>query len=631
MHSIPTVLRSSKSWSNSTQRSEYSKYSNSWVGLTVGIDKLNNNCSNNTCNERFSNTNLPKNCYKSSNLIRPEKYKINNEHLFLNSFFISGNNASRQNIINPKSVQTNIRTTLPQNAFPIKDQVYLKPCSNELINGFGVIEVEGVQAYQNIPHMFNKEFVVGLNNFNKKISSQNSGYPQLVPISRNNSFRATSFIENKKPNFNYTKSISGFIPENSKFVSERYRSNNIRSFKHISCTQEIGYNSNNLPKSQLSMNYSLNQENSSKFLNNKPANSKIPNFLASKFSIRNFSKAPINPVINLESDGSGIDVNIKDIKILSLLGIGSTSLVYSGFWRGTEVAVKILGNYPKNMESNYDLNLSQSVINSLEMIQKDSQRYLEFKNEIRIMRLLRHPNIVQYMGCNINSNPAFLICEFCSGGTLFSLLHGVSKKCLNSNDVSFSGPSIDLSLFQRIKILQDIARGIYFLHSANPPIIHRDIKSLNIFLSLPIKSKADIPIAKVGDFGLCQQSFLNKGFANKSGNLVGTYQWMAPEVLTNQTYNEYIDVYSFGMIMYEVFSNKTPFFELGVDVNPEVLADEIIRGIRPTLKYIVSDAPLEIKNIMVRCWDPSPIKRGTMLIIINELQHLMENLINSQL
>lgn len=629
MHSIPTVLRSSKSWSNSTHRSEYSKYSNDWIGLTVGIDKLNNNCSKNTCGERLLDTNIPKNCYKSSNIVRPEKYKINNESFFRNSF-ISGNNASRQSIMNSKSVETNIKTALLPNTIHIKDQAYIRPYNNELIHGFGVFEIEGAQVCPNIPHIINKEFVIGLNNFNKNICSSNSGYPQLVPISYNKLFRATSFVENRKPNSNYIKNISSFTPKNSNFVPERYKSNDIGSFKNLSCTQEIGYNSNHLSKSQLNINYSVNQENSSKFLNNKPVNSKTPNFLGSKFSIRNFPRVSINPAINLESDYNEIDVNIKNIKMLLLLGIGSTSLVYSAFWRGTEVAVKILGNCPKNIESNDYLNLSKNVINSLEMNQKDSQRYLEFKNEIRIMKQLRHPNIVQYMGCNINSNPPFLICEFCSGGTLFNLLHGVSKKCLDSNDFSFSGPSIDLSLFQRIKILQDIARGIHFLHSANPQIIHRDIKSLNIFLLLPIKSKADIPIAKVGDFGLCQQSLLNKGFANKSGNLVGTYQWMAPEVLTNQTYNEYIDVYSFGMIMYEVFSNKTPFFELGVDVNPEVLADEIIRGIRPTLKYIVSDAPLEVKNIMMRCWDPSPIKRGTMLMIIDELQRLMENVVNSQ-
>ncbi|WRK31529.1 Serine-threonine/tyrosine-protein kinase [Cryptosporidium parvum] len=365
----------------------------------------------------------------------------------------------------------------------------------------------------------------------------------------------------------------------------------------------------------------------------------MPNYFSSKLFIRNLPKVSINnlsskpiyQIDGLESSDNGMEVNLTSIKMFSILGFGSTSLVYSAVWRGTEVAVKILGNYAKSIKSSdcNHLNLSiNKAIKHMEITKKDCQRYLEFRNEIRIMNLLRHPNIVQYMGGNISSNPPFLICEFCSGGTLFNLLHGDSKKCLGSNSFSFSGPSVNLSLYQRIKILQDIARGIHFLHSANPPIIHRDIKSLNIFLSLPIKSNADVPIAKVGDFGLCQQLFSDKGFINGSGNLVGTYQWMAPEVLTSQIYNEHIDVYSFGMIMYEVLSNRTPFFELGVDVNPEILADEIIKGIRPTLKYIVNDVPIEIKNIMIRCWDPQPSKRGTMLVIINELQHFMEKIGN---
>lgn len=637
MYSITTILRSSKSWSNSTQGSEYSENKNNLIDFTANLQKLDDNYLNYTSNKKFLNTNLSKSCYKSTNLILPQNYQIKNGRLIRNSLKLNENNVLNRKIINTKQTETKCKNSLLPSLFTINGQKRLTPCDNDLINGFGVFEIEDKHSFLNDSQTVDKKLTIGLNPSNKKIyNSSNANYSRLAPIC-NHLFLANSFIE-KKPSFDYSKNKSTFLQKNSNFISENYINNGVGSY-HLNYIHKQNNSSNNISKSQLNIIHSANQENNSIFLNNKPINSKIPKFINSKFYIRNLPKISINnlsskatkPLDNFESN-NGMEVNLTNIKVFSLLGLGSTSLVYLAFWRGTEVAVKILGNYPKvSKSSNSDyLNLSlNKVIQSMEMNKKDCQSYLEFKNEIRIMNLLRHPNIVQYMGGNISSNPPFLICEFCSGGTLFTLLHGDSKKCLDSNDFIFSGPSINLSLYQRIKILQDVARGIHFLHSANPPIIHRDIKSLNIFLSLPIKSSFDVPIAKVGDFGLCQQLFSNKRFADGSGNLVGTYQWMAPEVLTNQIYNEYIDVYSFGMIMYEVFSNKTPFFELGVDVNPEILANEIIKGIRPTLNYIISDAPIEIKNIMMRCWDPQPSKRGKMLVIINELQQLMENILNS--
>ncbi|KAJ1612685.1 putative protein Roco7 [Cryptosporidium canis] len=628
MNPVPTILRSSRSWSSSTQRSEYNKYPNAWTGLKVGIDNLNSNYSEST-DRRLLNIGILRNCYKNPNVVKIENYKNIHENLNQSCLVVDENKVSKHKEIQSGSADIYNRTCVPSNSFNIREKANIvMPCKSEC-SRYGTTEAEGMGTSKNIPPIINKELMHGLGHTHGKLlSSSNIKCPQLVPISYSQLIRTTSFVENKKSSFNYKNNISSFLPDSSRFVSERYKSNNLRHIKHISYCQEMGYSSNNLPKIQWSINSPVNQENSSKSLNKKPLNPKIANFVGSNLAIMNLTRTPINPTINLEPDSNCIDININSVKLLSLLGVGSTSFVYSAFWRGTEVAMKILGNSPNNIVTSKGcLNLS---VKSLGIDQRDSQRYLEFKNEIRIMRLLRHPNIVQFMGGNVNSNPPFLICEFCSGGTLFNLLHGVSKKCIDSNNYSFSGPSINLSLFQRIKILQDIAKGIHFLHSASPPIIHRDIKSLNVFLSQPVNSRSDIPIAKVGDFGLCQQSILNKGFANRPGNLVGTYQWMAPEVLTNQTYNEYIDVYSFGMIMYEVFSNKTPFFELGVDVNPETLADEIIRGIRPTLKYIIHDTPSEIRDIMMRCWDQSPTKRGTMLIIINELQCIMERLINSK-
>ncbi|OII76526.1 protein kinase domain-containing protein [Cryptosporidium andersoni] len=312
-----------------------------------------------------------------------------------------------------------------------------------------------------------------------------------------------------------------------------------------------------------------------------------------------------------------VEINIQDIKLKKLLGRGATSLVYLAIWRGTDVAVKLLGNLAdfQNVEK-------ESEIPCLISNEKNSLRLKEFEGEVNIMKHVRHPNIILYMGGNIRSNPPFVVTEYCAGGSLFNLLYGISQHNEESDQVTFTGPSFKLTIYQRLKILLDIARGIYFLHSSDPPIVHRDIKSLNILLAYPVDSQNDIPLAKVGDLGLCKHaSNGNEGSycGNKIENVVGTYQWMAPEVITNQIYNTYIDVYSFGMIIYELVTNKTPFLEFGVNVDPDILVSEIIKGTRPCMDYIIENIPQEIIKLMQSCWDQVPLNRPNMTDVISDL------------
>lgn len=92
------------------------------------------------------------------------------------------------------------------------------------------------------------------------------------------------------------------------------------------------------------------------------------------------------------------------------------------------------------------------------------------------------------------------------------------------------------------------ARGMAYLHSGNPPVLHRDLKSANLLLD---KSYT----AKVCDFGL---SRLKAQERSMTGNC-GTVQWMAPEVLANMRYNEKADVYSYGIILWELLSRECPY------------------------------------------------------------------------
>ncbi|KAK6589200.1 protein Roco7 [Cryptosporidium xiaoi] len=469
-------------------------------------------------------------------------------------------------------------------------------------------------------------------NYNYQMSEYNNNKKLFEFSNKNNSFYipiikqviGTRNIQTNDPKMKFSnsglKENTESLNSNVNTVSFKSSCNNVKELQVLN-------------KDKFSPKPLYNQENTMEFLNNRTlkrimavnVNSKSTGWNRMSNITNSVNKifVPRYKEFEIISE-SGVSIN--DVEMKSILGFGSTSLVYLGTWRGTDVAIKIFGNHNNlnEIDKNYNILRFRDLIKPLEKNQKDSQRYNEFKCELNLLKEVRHPNIVQYMGGNTLENPPFLICEFCSGGTLFNLLHGSSKKCSNGRDYIFSGPKIELSIFQRLKILLDIARGIYFLHTSSPVIIHRDIKSLNIFLSTPVEKYSDIPIAKIGDFGLCKKLDSTGNHMNVCESLVGTYQWMAPEVIINQVYNEYIDIYSFGMTMYEVLSNKTPFIEMGVEVNPEFLANEIIKGARPSLNNIPNDVPSEIVNIMVSCWDQIPSNRGSMLSIIKTLGTYVE-------
>lgn len=92
-------------------------------------------------------------------------------------------------------------------------------------------------------------------------------------------------------------------------------------------------------------------------------------------------------------------------------------------------------------------------------------RKKEFEREISaLMKLRPHQNLVNFMGVSINYNELCVIMEFCYGGTLFEWLH-VKK-------------NVQITMRQKLKMAIDVACGLNYLHTSNPPIIHRDMKSL---------------------------------------------------------------------------------------------------------------------------------------------------------
>ncbi|XP_039033098.1 serine/threonine/tyrosine-protein kinase HT1-like isoform X2 [Hibiscus syriacus] len=190
--------------------------------------------------------------------------------------------------------------------------------------------------------------------------------------------------------------------------------------------------------------------------------------------------------------------------------------------------------------------------------------------------------------------PVFcIITEYLAGGSLRKYLH---------QQEPYSVPH-DLAL----KLALDIARGMQYLHSQG--ILHRDLKSENLLLGEDM-------CVKVADFGIsCLESQCGsaKGFT-------GTYRWMAPEMIKEKHHTKKVDVYSFGIVLWELLTALTPFDNM----TPEQAAFAVCqKNARPPLP---SSCPPGFSHLINRCWSSNPEKRPPFNEIVSILESYAESL-----
>jgi len=218
-----------------------------------------------------------------------------------------------------------------------------------------------------------------------------------------------------------------------------------------------------------------------------------------------------------------------------------------------------------------------------------SKLKLDFVKEMRQLSKLRHPCITTVMGAIISKREEpMLVMEFMQHGSLYDLLH--------NNTLIIEGNFV-------LPILRDIAQGIRFLHAAMPQVIHGDLKSQNVLVDSKFR-------AKVADFGLSQK---------KKVGSTGTPFWMAPELLRRECENSSMtDVYSFGIILYEVYSRKNPYE--GEDYK------EVLRGVaNPDVNKrppVPPSCPPPIQSLMTDCLHAIPENRPTFEELDKRLKRL---------
>ena len=199
-----------------------------------------------------------------------------------------------------------------------------------------------------------------------------------------------------------------------------------------------------------------------------------------------------------------------------------------------------------------------------------------FKVEMRTLANLRHPCITTIMGAVLDKE-LLLVTEYMSRGSLRDLL---------------SNPNFPLDPEMSLPLIRDILSGMRFLHAADPPIVHGDLKCANVLVD-------DNYRAKISDFGLS---------AKRNVAAIGTPFWMAPELLQGGLISTQSDVYSFGVTLWELMTHKIPYDNVR---QPTAEITKMVRDgkLRPDCSEGLDP---ELAKVMDRCWSQEPARRPTL-------------------
>ncbi|MEE6475844.1 hypothetical protein FKM82_010873 [Ascaphus truei] len=264
--------------------------------------------------------------------------------------------------------------------------------------------------------------------------------------------------------------------------------------------------------------------------------------------------------------GLNFEIDYKEIEVEEVVGRGTFGVVCKAKWRGKDVAIK--------------------------QIESESERKA-FMVELLQLSRVNHPNIVQLYGACLN--PVCLVMEYAEGGSLYNVLHGAE-------------PLPYYTAAHAMSWCLQCAQGVAYLHSMQPKaLIHRDLKPPNLLLI------AGGTVLKICDFGTACD--IQTHMTNNKGSAA----WMAPEVFEGSNYSEKCDVFSWGIILWEVITRRKPFDEIGGPAFRIMWA--VHNGTRPPL---IKNLPKPIESLMTRCWSKDPPQRPSMEEIVKIMTHLMQ-------
>ncbi|KAI4346291.1 hypothetical protein L6164_007206 [Bauhinia variegata] len=275
-----------------------------------------------------------------------------------------------------------------------------------------------------------------------------------------------------------------------------------------------------------------------------------------------------SPTLGLENfDEWTIDLN--KLSMGEPFAQGAFGKLYRGTYNGEDVAIKILER-PEN-----------DTVKAQIMEQ-------QFQQEVMMLATLKHPNIVRFIGACRKPMVWCIVTEYAKGGSVRQFLMRRHNR------------SVPLKL--AVKQALDVARGMAYVHGLG--LIHRDLKSDNLLIF------GDKSI-KIADFGVARIEVQTEGMTPETG----TYRWMAPEMIQHRPYTQKVDVYSFGIVLWELITGMLPFQNMTA---VQAAFAVVNRNVRP---IIPNDCLPVLREIMTRCWDPNPDVRPPFAEIVGMLEN----------
>ncbi|NGX61668.1 MAG: Serine/threonine-protein kinase StkP [Chlamydiae bacterium] len=269
----------------------------------------------------------------------------------------------------------------------------------------------------------------------------------------------------------------------------------------------------------------------------------------------------------VEGSKKAEQIPLDEIEQGDKLGSGGFADVYRGTWMGKEIAIKVLKCPPQG---------------------GDEEIIEELENEAEIMSQLNHPNIIRFYG--VVENTHNFVLGFMEQGSLFDLIR--TKKTQNWDWTKL------------LQVGKDMSRGVRFLHSKK--IVHRDLKSPNVLLDKE-------GTAVLSDFGL---SKIRAHTMTLTGSQ-GSPAWMAPEQLLGEEYGEHVDIYSLGLILWELLEGKRPYEgkEMG-----QIIA-QAFKG-KTGEKIDKEKTPPTLVTLLEESWRKDPLKRPSAVQFLETLETL---------
>jgi serine/threonine protein kinase len=249
-----------------------------------------------------------------------------------------------------------------------------------------------------------------------------------------------------------------------------------------------------------------------------------------------------------QADGKDWVIDGKDLEYLKRLGSGTSGDVYKGLYKGQHVAIKVLKEMTEEQERD------------------------EFKKEFKVMCAVHHPNIVQFFGASFKPKLC-MVMEYCARGSMYHVLRD---------------ETLDINWDRALTLMVQTTEGIHALHTNTPQIMHRDLKSLNLLVT-------DDWQVKVADFGLSR--FDTAEALETLKQMRGTFAYCAPESYNGAKYTLKSDIYSMGIIFWEVINRvlkgvyEQPYSEYkNIQFDFQIIIQASKDNLRPTLPATTPEA-----------------------------------------